>query len=597
MQDIQFVNVVLFVGSLLVLAGIFSSLIASRVGAPLLLVFLVIGMLAGEDGPGGILFSDYKLAYLIGSLALAVILFDGGLRTKLSHFRGVLAPSVILATLGVVITAAIAGIVAAIVFDIGWIEGLLVGSIVGSTDAAAVFFLLSAGGLRLQRRVQMTLQNESATNDPMAAFMTIGLVEALAASGDGAFTWAGLALFGKQLIAGAGLGVIGGLAIAWILNRVDLGAGLHAPFVVAAAVAIYSVAALLDGSGFLAAYLGGLVLGNRPFRGYANVTSFHDAATWLAQIVMFVMLGLLVTPSHLLEYAIPALIVAVALIVVARPVAVVLCLLPARFGKRETVFISWVGLRGAVGIFLASIPMLSGLPNAELYFNAAFFVVLVSLIVQGWTIAPMARRLRLALSQRHADVRRVELDLPGQLESEIVGYPLTADSPILGTRQLPPWARPLLLVRANKILPPPAIEDLRVGDYLYVLAPPWRVYLLDSLFQPHREEAPESGAEFVFPGETRLGTVTDLYGLAVPAGQAEATMADHFVDTLSEQPVVGDRIEGDGYSLVVRQIDEERVGQVGLLLHGEASATSLEAADTPNLILKRFLRRLAGPQA
>jgi cell volume regulation protein A len=204
MQDIQFVNVVLLIGSLLVLAGIFSSLIASRFGTPLLLVFLVIGMLAGEDGPGGILFSDYKLAYLIGSLALAVILFDGGLRTKLSHFRGVLAPSVILATLGVVVTAVISGIVAAVVFDIGWIEGFLIGSIVGSTDAAAVFFLLNAGGLRLQRRVLMTLQNESATNDPMAAFMTIGLVEALAASGDGTFTWVGLALFGKQLVVALG---------------------------------------------------------------------------------------------------------------------------------------------------------------------------------------------------------------------------------------------------------------------------------------------------------------------------------------------------------------------------------------------------------
>jgi cell volume regulation protein A len=379
------------------------------------------------------------------------------------------------------------------------------------------------------------------------------------------------------------------------LNRVDLGAGLHAPFVVAAAVAIYSVAALLDGSGFLAAYLAGLVLGNRPFRAFANVTSFHDAATWLAQIVMFVMLGLLVTPSRLLEYAIPALIVAVALIVVARPIAVVLCLLPARFGKRETAFISWVGLRGAVGIFLASIPMLSGLPNAELYFNAAFFVVLVSLVVQGWTIAPMARRLRLALPQRHVDVRRVELDLPGQLESEIVGYQLTPDSPILATRQLPSWARPLLLVRTNKILPPPAITELRVGDYLYVLAPPWRVYLLDPLFQPPREEAPERGAEFMFSGETRLGTVTDLYGLSVPTGQAESTMADHFADTLSEQPVVGDRIEGEGYSLVVRQMDEERVGQVGLRLHGEAPVPSLRGTDAPKRILKRLLRRFAGP--
>lgn len=564
MESIEFTNAVLLVGSLLILAGIFSSLIASRFGTPLLLVFLVIGMLAGEDGPGGIFFSDYQAAYLIGSLALAVILFDGGLRTKLSFFRGVLAPSLVLATIGVIITAAITGGIAAYLFGIGWVEGLLIGAIVASTDAAAVFFLLGAGGLRLQRRVQTMLHIESGTNDPMAVFMTIALVEILAAGGT--FTWASLVLFGQQLVLGASLGVASGLAMSWVVNRVGLPAGLHAPFVITAAIATYGLTALLGGSGLLGVYLAGLVLGNRPLRAFATITTFHDAATWMVQIVMFVMLGLLVTPSRLLEYAVPALIVAVALILVSRPIAVALCLLPFRFGRRQIAFIAWVGLRGAVGIFLASIPMLSGLPNAELYFNVAFFVVLVSLIVQGWTIAPVAKALRVALPQRHVDVRRVELDLPGQLEYEIVGYSIEPDAPFLASRKLPTWARPLLLVRANQILPPPSIDEVRSGDYLYVLAPPWRVYLLDPLFRRHaaEERVPLPEAEFVFPGTVRMGTLGELYGLNIPTEQADQTIAEHFASTMSERPVVGDRIQGDGFSLVVRRMLDEDVERVGV---------------------------------
>lgn len=593
MQSIDFANAVLLVGSLLVLAGIFSSLIASRLGTPLLLVFMAIGMLAGEDGPGGIRFSDFRAAYLIGSFALAVILFDGGLRTKLSSFRGVLAPSLVLATLGVIITAVITGAIAACLLGIGWVEGFLIGAIVGSTDAAAVFFLLGVGGLRLQRRAQMTLQNESATNDPMAAFLTIGLVEVLAVGG-GSFTWTSLALFGKQLILGVGLGVAGGFAMVWTLNRIELRPGLHAPFVVTAAVAIYSLAAVLEGSGFLAAYLAGLVLGNCQVRAFATISSFHDAATWMVQIIMFVMLGLLVTPSHLFDYLVPAMIIAFALIVVARPVAVVLCLLPYRFGKRETAFISWVGLRGAVGIFLASIPMLSDLPHAGLYFNVAFFVVLISLIVQGWTIAPAARWLRLALPQRHLDVRRVELDLPGQLEYEIVGYQISADAPLLTTPKLPSWARPLLLVRADRILPPPDVRELKSGDYLYVLAPPSRVYLLDPLFQPRREEMPSvhRGSEFPFDGQTRLREIADLYGVDVAPDRLDATLAEYIADTLSEDPVEGDRIEEQGYALIVRKMDENRVSQVGVELSEQSSGPlRLPAGRTVARVLRPLVKR------
>ncbi len=471
MASIGVINTLILLGSVLVLAGILSSLVASRFGAPLLLVFLVIGMLAGEDGPGGVVFSDYRLTYIIGSLALAVILFDGGLRTKFASFRVALRPALVLATAGVVLTAAIAGLFAMWLLGLGLLEGLLLGAIVASTDGAAVFFLLRTGGLQLKQRVGTTLEIESGTNDPVAVFLTIVIVEMLLA-GMRTPGWGVLGALADQAVVGAGFGVGGGLLTSWVLNRADLPSGLQPVFVTTAAILIFGLASVAGGSGFLAIYLAGLVVGNRPIRGFAGVTSFHDAATWLAQIVMFLLLGLLVTPSRLLAHAGPALGIALALMLVARPVAVWLCLLPFRFSWRETAFISWVGLRGAVSIFLASIPMLTGLPSAELYFNVAFFVVLVSLLVQGWTTLPAARWLGVALPRVRHQVRRVELDLPGELGYEMVGYPVPEDSPILHQARIPDWARLVFVVRDHRVATPLQAGALQPGDHVYFVVPP-----------------------------------------------------------------------------------------------------------------------------
>jgi potassium/hydrogen antiporter len=581
LDSITVVNVGLMVGALLVVVGIASSLVASRFGAPLLLVFLVIGMLLGKDGPGGLAFGDYQVTYFVGSLALAIILFDGGLRSSLSTLRGVIAPAGLLATLGVLITAALTGVVASYLLHIELLEGLLIGAIVASTDAAAVLVLMRAGGLQLRRRVGTTLEVESATNDPVAVFLTIVLIELLLA-GSHSPGWQVLETLASQSLIGAAAGVSGGLAIAWVLNRIAMPGGLHPLFVVASAVLIFGTTAVLQGSGFLAVYLAGLILGNRPVRAFPSILSFHYAVTWLVQLVMFIVLGLLATPTTLLHYAGPALAIAAFLILVGRPVAVWLCLAPFHFPHREKLFIAWVGLRGAVSIFLAAIPMLSGLPNAEVYFNIAFVVVLVSLVVQGWTLAWTAKRLGIALTQPAPEARRVEIDVPGQLEYEMVGYPILADSPVRNRHTLPSWVRPVFVVRNSQVLAPKDAGAFQPGDYGYFLASPSRVKRLDRLFAPRDADLNDKALGlFLFRGDVPLSHVVSLYGLTAPDDLRELTIAEAFAERFENRLEVGDTIQLGPAALIAKETDGD------LLINA--------ALEIDNLDREEELTALAGP--
>ncbi len=297
MASIGYANALILVGAALAVLGVFSSLVASRIGAPLLLVFLVVGLLAGEEGPGGIQFNDFYSTYIVGSAALAIVLFDGGLRTRFAAFRGAFYPAISLASVGVILTAILVGVLASFLLKLSWLEGLLIGAIVASTDAAAVFFLLRAGGQQLKRRVGATLEMESGTNDPIAVFMTILLVQIILASGQISVGAVALAV-AREAILGTVLGVGGGFAISLALNRISLPSGLHPLLVVASALFIYALTAVIGGSGFLAVYLAGIVLGNRPVRAFASITTFHDTLTWLCQIAMFIMLG---PAGHTLE--------------------------------------------------------------------------------------------------------------------------------------------------------------------------------------------------------------------------------------------------------------------------------------------------------
>jgi len=567
MASLDNVSLAILLGSLLVLAGILSSLIAFRFGAPLLLVFLLVGMLAGDGGPGGLKFDDVATAYTVGSISLALILFDGGLRTRFATFRNVLAPSIVLATVGVLITTLLTAPVAKFVLGIGWIQALLVGAVVASTDAAAVFLLINAGGLRLRPRVRATLEMESGTNDPFAVFLALLLVEILLV---GHQSWAHAFInFARDAVLGAVIGVAGGRVITLVLNRLSLAQGLHAPFVTVSALVVFAFANAVHSSGFFAVYLAGLVVGNRQTRAHNSVIVFLDAVTWLAQIVMFVLLGLLVWPHRLAESAPGAVAVAVVLMLVARPAAVFLCLAPFKYPWREKLFISWVGLRGAVGIFLASIPLMVGLPAAPLYFDVAFVVVLLSLLVQGWTVAIAARKLDISFTRSDPMPRRVELDLPGQLAREIVGYPVPANSPFLRRGLIPNWARPTLVVRKEEILTPAEAEPVRAGDYVYLLAPPEKAQALDRFFMnmpsPQKPD-PRLLGDFFVNGTATLGALAEIYGLQVAADHSDVPLADYFTEHLARPAKKGDIVRLGPIALLAHRVENGHVTTVGLRL-------------------------------
>ena len=570
MTSLNSISIGILLGSLLVLAGILSSLVAMRFGAPLLLMFLVVGMAAGEAGPLGIKFDDVQVAYTVGSVALGLILFDGGLRTRFQTFRNVIGPAGMLSTVGVVVTAALTAPAAAWTLGLGWTEALLVGAVVASTDAAAVFFLLHARGLRLRPRVNATLEVESGINDPVAIFLTIVLVEILLV---GSKPWAEIViLLVQEALLGTLVGYLGGRAVVLVLNRLDLPQGLHAPFVATGAVVVFGLAQAIHGSGFLAVYIAGLVVGNSSIRAHNTVVAFLDAATWLAQIAMFVLLGLLSWPERLPWAILPGLAVAGTLMLIARPCAVFLCLIPYRFSLREKLFISWVGLRGAVGIFIASIPLLVGLPNAQLYFDLGFLVVLTSLLVHGWTISPAARWLGVAFVRSDPLPRRVELDLPGQLEQEIVGYPISANSPYLRRGLLPAWARPTLVVREERILMPDEVQGVREGDYLYLLAPPEKAQALDRFFvemPPPAAPDPRLLGDFFVSGDVTLGALAEIYGLSIAPDHAETSLADHHGREVKRRPKQGDIVPLGPIALLAHRVIDGRVVSVGLRLPEE----------------------------
>lgn len=430
-----------------VLAGVFSA----RAGFSFLLVFLVAGVLAGEDGPGGLVFDDFRLSFWVGNVALAVILLDGGLRTDFQTFRTGLRPSLWLATIGVVLCAGITGAAAHWLLDLSWPLSLLVGAIVGSTDAAAVFALLKSSGVKLNERVAATLEIESGMNDPMAVYLTltcIGVAVAVTAGGSSALSVADIV---RSLLLqfgwGAALGLSAGFAMAALLKRLgrgeDGGGGIRALLLVSAGLTVFAAVTWLGGSGFLAVYAMGVIIGNRARRLVRSSLSAMDGYAWLSQAGMFLLLGLLVTPTRLLETLWPALGVSLVLMLIARPLSVWICLTPMRFARNEMAFISWVGLRGAVPIVLAVFPVMAGIPGAHMYFNVAFVVVLASLMLQGSTIAWSARRLGVTLPdpQDQQQVRQVfgdfELDAGTTMDNLCAFYGLPV--PGEATQTLGEW--------------------------------------------------------------------------------------------------------------------------------------------------------------
>jgi len=598
---IEGVYLATLIGTVLVLVAAFSSLLAFRLGAPLLLIFLGIGLIAGVDGLG-INFDNANIAYFIGSLALAVILFDSGFGTSLQSFRQAAFPAVTLATLGVVLTAALFGVAARYLLGFSWTEAFLLGAIVGSTDAAAVFFLLRIGGIRIREKVRSTLEIESGSNDPMAIFLTIVLVEMIA-TGAAIENVGGtiVILFIMQMGIGLGAGLLGGMMIVGLVNRIRMERGLTPIFVMALALLVFAVTGAIGGSGFLAAYVAGLYAGNRQMRAAPAFRPFQEGMTWLAQITMFLLLGLLATPSQFPDIVVPAVALALVLIFVARPLAVWLCLLPYRFQRAETAFISWVGLRGAVSILLAILPLVAGMENATTFFNAAFIIVLFSLLVQGWTIAPLARRLGLIVPPRIGPVEKVELELPGTAHHELLVYRVVPNSPVAKGERIPRWARPSLVVRDGQSMRYQYAGRLRAGDYVYLFISSRYPHLLDRLFaSPAVVEGDDAEffGSFTIDPSRPARDLEAAYGPALRDGEDEMTIGELMAARLGGRAEYADRVAVGPVELIVREVnDTGTVVSAGVSLEPETSQPSIPLFLSPRDLLATLRRGLKGKRS
>lgn len=478
------------IGGLLLISVIFSRA-TERFSVPAALLFLVIGMLAGSEGLGGIAFENYQLAFRLGTVSLVLILFDGGLNTPIAAVRHYIAPAALLATFGVAGTAALIAL-AAYLLGFSWPEALLLGAVVSSTDAAAVFAVLRSSGIHLKRRVGATLELESGINDPMAVILTTVLTKNLI-DGGGAIGFGVAFAAVAQLAIGLAGGVLAGIAGRWLLGRIRLPAGgLYAALMIGLALLAFAVPTLLYGSGFLAVYIAGMMLGNGPLPYRAGLLRVHDALAWLAQISMFLLLGLLVFPSQLLTVAPVGLLLALILAFVARPAVVALLLLPFRYTRRDIAYVSWVGLRGAVPIILATFPILAGAPGAGTIFNVVFFVVVVNALVPGATVAWVTRRLGLESSEPPASPAVLEIEsrqpLNGELLSFYIDDALAVCGLPLSEMPFPDGAAATLIVRGSDLIAPRGHTVLMRGDHVYVIVRPEDRVLIQLMFG-----RPESG--------------------------------------------------------------------------------------------------------
>lgn len=556
------ISTMLFLISMLLSAG------AVRMGAPLLLVFLAVGMLAGEDGPGGIQFDDYQLTYTVGVVALAVILFDGGLRTNLSGLRVGLRPALSLATLGVLLTTAITGLFAMYLLNLSLAQGLLMGAIIGSTDAAAVFSLLQSGGIRLNGRVSAILELESGSNDPMAVFLTVALIQWLSLESSASQL---PFLFIRQMVLGAAFGWYGGRLLAALLDRIHLDTGTYALLAMASGLFIFALTNSLGGSGFLAIYLTGIAINRLQIHALNSLRLSMDSLAWLAQVVMFLVLGLIATPEALLEIAPLGILLAVALIFIARPLAVWLSLLPFKIPNKEKWFTAWVGLRGAVPVVLALFPLLAGLSNAVTYFNIAFFVVLVSLIVQGWSTVPLARRLKLELPPLPEPLEMTELyGAPGH-HAFAVTYQVAAGSRAEGLtlKQLPaPMAESIVRIgREQTLTKAQPGTALTAGEYVHVITDQDLANEMAEWFcPPSTTESNDSAVlgYFTLQPDTRLSDLSMAYGIQMNKHYRAETLAELFGEVYGAYLVEGDRVQLGGAEVIARRLSNDQLRQVGL---------------------------------
>jgi cell volume regulation protein A len=551
----------LLVAALLLFAAIALSAVSQRLGVPSLLVFLAVGLVATELPGAPAVEIDVETAALIGNLALAVILLDGGLRTRFGTLRMVAGPALTLATAGVLVTASVVGAAAVALLGFDWRYGLLLGAIVGSTDAAAVFALLGGGGLRLNERVEATLEVESGLNDPMAVFLTIAMIELIRTPGSDLGTL--VPLFLQQLLVGLAVGALLGRLLGRVVARIRLGEGLYVLLIQSGGLAVFALASVLGGSGFLAIYLAGMIVANQRRHVTVDVLRVSDGFAWLAQAGMFLLLGVITDIGELTTVVSgPVLVVVLGLMLIARPLAAVLCLLPFRYPRREIAFIGWVGMRGAVPIVLALFPLLAGLPQATLLFHIAFLITLVSLLLQGSTLGIAARLAGVERPLGSVALSSATLE-GGEPPREVVQFMVAAGSQVttgaLADVDWPEQVRVVEVCRNGAILD---AARLQTGDLVTVVAPEAVIPALETLFGP-----PASGGELTLDPATTVGDLFEYYGRELPADSGPAMPLTEFVSRrLHRRAAAGDVLNVNGLRLTVRQSEHGWARRVGLRL-------------------------------
>ena len=583
-------NILYLVGALLIFASIMASTLSARLGVPLLLLFLMVGMLAGEEGILGIEFSQYAIANFVGQAALACILLDGGLRTSFNSFRVGLKPAVTLATWGVLATVMILGVFVTWLLDVDWRFGLLMAAIVGSTDAAAVFSLLRNGGVKLNDRVQATLELESGANDPLAILLVTGLI-ALNVDPAGQTVLGFLGLLLQQLSFGLGMGLLFGYLLARLLPKIHLAEGMYAILIMSAGLAVFAATNLIGGSGFLAIYLTGVLIGNHKVRSTEHVMRVMDSFAWLSQAVLFVVLGLLVTPSNVIDVWYYSVAIAAFMILVARPIAVYTSVKPFKFKDREIGFISWVGLRGAVPITLAILPVMAGIDGAFMLFDIAFGVVVLSLILQGTTIPIMANLFKVRIPNNKDPEEEHEVWVSDKAsitlyEFEVKSGAFAIDRHPMGisNRVSPDEISVFALVRRQHIVMVEETTKLKCEDRVWYAMRGNHASQIAKIFNDttlDRKAIDDFYGDWLLSPSVKLGDLpffTDIMASeslvdklkAKPENTSkimwEQTVAEYVIDNLDMKPVSGDMVAiSDEWSLVIKEVDDKgKLRTIGL---------------------------------
>ncbi len=593
-MQIDDMNYAFLIVGLLLSFAIFASKLSSFFGTPLLLLFLAIGMLTGEDGIIlHIQYRDYTSAFFISNLMLAIILLDGGLRTKFSTMKSVASESIILATIGVVLTSGITGGIAYFLLDISLIQSLLLGCIVGSTDAAAVFSLLSRNDdVTLKTNVSSALQIESATNDPMAILLTTTMI-AFASSKATSLTDA-LLFFASQFGFGILVGVVIGSVARFVISALSLGVGLYCILVIGMGLVGFALTSYLNGSGFLAIFIIGMLVGNQKTRHVSYILPVSEGFTWLSQITLFLMLGFLVTPHEMINYWYPGVVIAVVMTVIARPLAVFLCLKPffRGYNNRDLVFMSWVGLRGSVPIVLAIYPVFEHLDHPQLYFNVAFVVVLVSLLFQGSLIVPLSRFLKVCTASVIVPITKSDVGIMLSNDYEILNYKVKEPSfegAILRTIPFPKGTTVAALFREGKMIKCQGDTPIKVGDIVSLIGRDADELLLNSLFSHALKEKrhPLYKGDKMYAADTLMVELGEQYGFELTTYEKTLSLGDFMSYHIGGYPQPGDRVNLIKITLVVVDLEGDKIRRAGLYLTSELMQ-EFERKRKDNLILQQM---------